>query len=169
MANAAKKISYSNAKSNLKTDKRKQQQNQKPQFTVREGNAKAASGMSFANKAKVLICITLGVMFLSLSLYRNVAVVELGDRITSQINAYDKLVQEGNLMQSRLDSEMSLSAVADLTRSQMLMSEAESYQIIYINLNQGEIEEKAAVASSLTTWEKFIQTIEKLKEYKNEN
>lgn len=122
-------------------------------------------GVSVANNVKLCLCIVMGVMLLSLSLFHNVAVVELGDRIADQTATYNILVQEGNLMQSRLDSEMSLSAVAEVTRSKMLMSEAENHQITYINLNLGDVEVKPTSANELSFWERVLETIDKLKEY----
>ena len=164
MQNAAKQFLEQSAAYELYKDSRKENPQKAPKLVVSK-----KTGMKFLSKVRLLMCFAMFVSVLSLSLYHNVAIIELGDRITMQAQQLSELEQDGATMRSRLDNAMSLSAVAEVTQNKMLMGEAENYQISYININESDVVEKAPQVQKKTFWENIIQTIIKLQAYMRES
>ena len=164
MQNAAKQFLEQSEAYELYNCRKKQAAQPTPKLVVSK-----RTGMKLLSKIRLSMCLVMILSVLSLSLYHNVAVVELGDRIATQSSNLYVMEEEGAIMQSRLDNAMSLSAVAEVTQSMMLMGEADSYQITYINLNEADVVEKAPKAKKVSFWENIIQTLTKLQEYMSQS
>lgn len=132
-----------------------------PRLTVTRTRGKV-SGIS---RVRLLFCAAMLVSIVSLTIYNSVATVELGDRLNNQTNMLEKLREEGELLQSRLDNAISLSEVADRASSTMLMGSAEDYQITYISLGNGDVINRTTKTPDQLPAQRIVNTINKLQEY----
>lgn len=117
------------------------------------------------SRVRLFLCAAMVVAVLSLTIYNNVAMIELGDRVNQQNAALAQLSEEGEILQSSLDNAISLSEVAEYTSMQMLMGKAEEYQITYITLSEGDKVKRTTKTPDQHPVQKVIETVHKLQAY----
>lgn len=137
------------------------QQNEQPQLTV----TRRSSVLAGVARLRLLLCVAMLVVVVSLVIVNNVAIVELGDRLNSQTRALEQLRSEGERLTAKLDNSISLSEVAELASSNMLMGKEGSYQITYISLGDGDVVSRTTKTPDQMPVQKVMSTIGKLKEY----
>lgn len=117
------------------------------------------------SRIRLLLCVAMVVSVLSLTIYNNVAMIELGDRVNQQNATLAQLSAEGEILRSSLDNAISLSEVADYTAQHMLMGKAEDYQITYITLSEGDKVKRTTKTPDQHPVQKVIETVRKLQAY----
>lgn len=117
------------------------------------------------SRVRLFLCAAMVVSVLSLTIYNNVAMIELGDRVNQQNAALAQLSEEGEILQSSLDNAISLSEVADYTSTHMLMGKAEEYQTTYITLSEGDMVKRTTKTPDQHPVQKVIETVHKLQAY----
>lgn len=117
------------------------------------------------SRIRLLLCVAMVVSVLSLTIYNNVAMIELGDRVNQQSATLAQLSAEGEILRSSLDNAISLSEVADYTAQHMLMGKAEDYQITYITLSEGDKVKRTTKTPDQHPVQKVIETVRKLQAY----
>ncbi|MEG0943833.1 MAG: hypothetical protein RSD07_10810 [Angelakisella sp.] len=117
------------------------------------------------SRIRLLFCAAMVVSVLSLTIYNNVAMIELGDRVNQQNAALSKLMAEGEMLQSSLDNAISLSTVADYASEKMLMGKADDYQTTYITLSEGDAVKRTTKTPDQHPVQKVVETVHKLQAY----
>ncbi|MEG1777420.1 MAG: hypothetical protein RR209_00445 [Angelakisella sp.] len=117
------------------------------------------------SRIRLAFCAAMVVAVLSLTIYNNVAMIELGDRVNQQNAALSQLTAQGEQLQSSLDNAISLSEVADYTSQHMLMGKTDEYQITYITLSEGDKVKRTTKTPDQHPLQKVITTVHKLQAY----
>ena len=138
-----------------------EQEQEAPRLTV----SRRSGVLSVMGRVRLLLCAAMVVAIVSLSIYNNVAMVELGDRLSRQTTTLAQLQQEGEILKAKLDNSISLSEVASRASDTMLMGKAESYQITYISLSQGDVVQRTSKTPDQMPTQRVMRTISKLQEY----
>lgn len=133
----------------------------KPELTV-EKSKKYMVGVS---RLRLLFCATMIVGIVTLCIYNNVAMVELGERIRQQGTQLETLVMEGDRLQAKLQKSMSLNDVAEQASEKLLMGKAEDFQITYLSLNNGDVIKRTQKTPDQHPVSKVMETIRKLQAY----
>lgn len=139
-----------------------QQQPEPLKLLETERRQRVLAGIS---RIRLFFCAVMIVAVVSLSIYNNVAMVELGDRLTKQSATLSELQEEGKILQSKLDNAISMSEVAENAAHLMLMGKEESYQITYISLGKGDLMERTTKTPDQQPIQRVIKTVQKLQEY----
>lgn len=71
-------------------------------------------------------------------LYNNMLLTELTSEIETAQQSYETLQNEQRLMQLTLEGKTSLRTVQEIAEQQLGMAKAESYQVQYIDLGEGD-------------------------------
>ncbi|MEG1687202.1 MAG: hypothetical protein RR022_03745 [Angelakisella sp.] len=132
-----------------------------PKLTV----TRRRSFLAGISRVRLLLCAAMVVAVVSLSIYNNVAMVELGDHFTQQTATLAELSAQGERLQSQMDNAISLMQVADNSAATMLMGKAESYQITYISLGDEDTIERTTKTPDQLPLQKVMKTLSKLQEY----
>ncbi len=101
-----------------------------PSLQVKEGK-KPQTGIS---PLRFLLCAVLLVALISLAIYNNVVMVELGDQLSEAKAQLEALQSEEVTLRSKLESQSSAQNVEKYASTVLGMGKADKYQITYINL-----------------------------------
>lgn len=121
--------------------------------------------LATVSRLRLLLCAGMLVAVVSLTIYNNVAMVELGDRLNNQTNTFAALRAEGERLQSKMDNAISLSEVGEKASTDMLMGKVESYQVSYISLGEEDTVQRSTKTPDQMPYQKVMNTIKKLQEY----
>lgn len=101
-----------------------------PRLQVREGK-KPQTGVS---PLRFLLCIILLVALISLAIYNNIVMVELGDQLSDAKAQLEALRSEEVTLRSKLESQSSAQNVESYAATVLGMGKADKYQITYLNM-----------------------------------
>ncbi|MCI9194470.1 MAG: hypothetical protein HFF14_02735 [Angelakisella sp.] len=104
-----------------------------PKLQVREGK-RTAEGIS---PLRLLCCFALLVALISLAIYNNIVMVELGDQLNDAKAQLEELQSESVQLRSKLENQSSVQNIESYASATLGMGRAEKYQITYINM-EGE-------------------------------
>ncbi len=137
-------------------------QKQPPQLKVVPGKSAACAAQPHLGAAAFVLAAV--VMVLSLIIYNNMVLTELGDRLNAYTSEFEALKSENSRMQVELEGKMSLRKVEEYASGTLGMTRIGSYQVEYGNLGAGDkIELVKSENESL--WGKIRQAAEPLLEY----
>ena len=100
---------------------------------MREGR-KTKEGIS---PLRLLCCLVLLVALISLAIYNNIVMVELGDQLSDAKAQLEALQSESVQLKSKLENQSSVQNIEGYASATLGMGRAEKYQITYINM-EGE-------------------------------
>ncbi len=164
MQNAAQQFIEANEAYERYRDNKSQEVVQKPEVVVTKQEA-----LRISDKIKLVLCFGMVIMLIVLSLVHNVAVVELGDSIATQTNHLETLQESAALKSAEYERNMSILTATEELQGELLLGEAESYQIEYINLNDADSIEVTEIAQTESMVQRVVSTFEKLLEYMKES
>lgn len=103
-----------------------------PRLQVREGRkAKPRAGIS---PLRLILCVLILVALISLAIYSNIVMVELGDQLSDAKAQLEVLQSEEVALRSRLESQSSTKNVESYASAALGMGKADKYQITYLNM-----------------------------------
>jgi cell division protein FtsL len=102
-----------------------------PQLQVKEGR-KPKSGVS---PLRLLCCCTLMVALISLAIYNNIVMVELGDQLNGTKERLQELQSQSVVLQSKLESQTSAETVENYASTQLGMGLVDKYQVTYVTMD----------------------------------
>jgi len=105
---------------------------QPPRLEVKEGK-KPREGVS---PLRLILCVALLVALISLAIYNNIVMVELGDQLSDAKAQLETLESESVALRSKLESQSSAQNVESYAAA-LGMGKADKYQITYISM-EGE-------------------------------
>lgn len=103
---------------------------QAPRLEVKEGK-KTREGIS---PVRLLVCVALLVALISLAIYNNIVMVELGDQLSDAKTSLEELRSEAVVLRSKLESQSSAQNVEGYASATLGMGKADKYQITYMNM-----------------------------------
>lgn len=112
---------------------------------------------------RLLACAVLTVAFLSMVLYHNVAVVEIGDEIQSQADLLEDLQNEHSYLIGRLTTRTAMEV--DRYAAVQGLCKVQDYQVNYIRLNAAEKAVRTAEAPTGSLLEGLINRMDTVLEY----
>ena len=137
-----------------------ERQPQRPNLTVRVNRPERhISGF------KLFVCLALTVALVSLSIYTNVMMIEMGDDIRQKSKELELLKSETVLLQSKLESATSIQNVEQYAAVNLNMGKVEKYQITYIQLDDGDKIEKTNKAPDKAPEQRLRSAWQKMVEY----
>ena len=140
--------------------RQRQPQPQQPNLTVRVSRPERhISGF------KLFICLALTVALVSLSIYTNVMMIEMGDAIGQKAKELEQLKNETVVLQSKLESATSIKNVEEYATTSLNMGQVEKYQLTYIQLDDGDKIEKTNKAPDKTPEQRIKNAAQKMVEY----
>lgn len=101
-----------------------------PELQVREGRGKA-EGIS---PLRLLFCCVMLVALISLAIYNNIVMVELGDQLSDAKKRLEDLQSEAVQLQSKLENQSSVQNIESYVSENLGMGRVEKYQITYVNM-----------------------------------
>lgn len=101
-----------------------------PKLQVREGK-RPQEGIS---PLRLLLCCVLLVALISLAIYNNIVMVELGDQLSDAKAQLEVLQSEAVALRSKMESQSSTQNVENYASATLGMGKADKYQITYMNL-----------------------------------
>lgn len=101
-----------------------------PRLQVKEGKKPQAS----VSPLRFLLCLALLVALISLAIYNNIVMVELGDQLSDAKAQLAALQSEEVTLQSRLERQSSAQNVESYATAVLGMGKADKYQITYMNM-----------------------------------
>ena len=104
-----------------------------PKLQVKEGR-KPREGIS---PLRLLLCGVLLIALISLAIYNNIVMVELGDQLSDAKAQLEALQSESVQLKSKLENQSSVQNIEGYASATLGMGRAEKYQITYINM-EGE-------------------------------
>ena len=102
-----------------------------PELRVREGKAPRV-GIS---PLRLVCCVALLVGLISLAIYNNIVMVELGDQLNAQKAQLQELQSQSVVLQSKLESQNSAQNVETYASAQLGMGRVDKYQVTYVTLD----------------------------------
>lgn len=133
----------------------------RPRFTVRTSRQKKQK----LSRLHIFNCIILTVALLSLSIYNNVLVVELGDQLSQYSSRLEMLQNETVLLQSKLESATSLRAVEQYAKTSLGMGPVAEHQVTYMCLGGGDKIQKTNKAPDRTLEQQMKKMVRSGLEY----
>ena len=103
---------------------------QAPRLEVKEGK-RPDTGVS---PVRLLLCVILLVALISLAIYNNIIMVELGDQLSDAKAQLEVLQSEAVALRSKMESQSSTQNVENYDSATLGMGKADKYQITYMNL-----------------------------------
>lgn len=131
---------------------------QRPTLTVTE-RKEEKKGLS---KYRVFFCGLLLTAIVSLVIYSNGVVVELGDQITMAANELQVLQEEQTRMQTSIDTTATTGMIEEYAQTRLGMGKAADYQITYV---QSEMSDGVSLFSKNTTGGVLLSTYYRFLEY----
>lgn len=101
-----------------------------PVLQVREGR-KRGSGIS---PLRMLFCCVMLTALISLAIYNNIVMVELGDQLSDAKARLDVLQSEAVQLRSKLENQSSVQNIESYASQSLGMGKVEKYQITYLNM-----------------------------------
>lgn len=101
-----------------------------PRLEVKEGK-KAGKGIS---PVRLLTCVILLVALISLAIYNNIVMVELGDQLSDARTRLEELQSEAVILRSKMESQSSAQNIESYASAVLGMGKADKYQITYMNM-----------------------------------
>lgn len=101
-----------------------------PRLQVKEGR-KPRTGVS---PLRFILCVLLLVALISLAIYNNIVMVELGDQLSEAKTRLETLKSEEVTLRSKLESQSSAQNVESYATTVLGMGKADKYQMTYLNL-----------------------------------
>ena len=129
---------------------------QKPKKMTRKAAEKALA-------RRLLACAVLTVAFLSMVLYHNVAIVEIGDEIRSEADLLADLKNEYSYLTGRLTTRTAIEV--DQYAAAQGLCKVQSYQVNYIRLDTAEQAVRTAEAPTGSFLESLIDRMDTVLEY----
>ncbi len=105
-------------------------QEETPRLQVKEGK-KLQAGIS---PFRFILCLILLVALISLAIYNNIVMVELGDQLSDAKAQLEALKSEEVTLRSKLESQSSAQNVESYAATVLGMGKADKYQMTYLNL-----------------------------------
>ena len=103
---------------------------QAPRLEVKEGK-RPDTGVS---PVRLLLCVILLVALISLAIYNNIIMVELGDQLSDAKAQLEELQSESVQLRSKLENQSSVQNIESYASATLGMGKADKYQITYMNL-----------------------------------
>ncbi len=135
---------------------------QRPTLTVRTSRPQRR-----VSPFMLFCCTALTVALVSLSIYTNVVMIELGDQLSQSTAELELLKSETVLLQSKLESATSVKAVEEYATSNLAMGKVDKYQITYIQLGESDKIEKTDKAPDRTPEQQLKKWLREVVEYLN--
>lgn len=101
-----------------------------PALQVREGKRRGSE----ISPLRLLFCCVMLVALLSLAIYNNIVMVELGDQLSDAKARLDALQSEAVQLKSKLENQSSVQNIESYATESLGMGKVEKYQITYLNL-----------------------------------
>lgn len=101
-----------------------------PKLQVREGK-RPQEGIS---PLRLLLCCVLLVALISLAIYNNIVMVELGDQLSDAKAKLEELQSEAVVLQSKMEQQTSVHNVETYASQTLGMGRVDKYQLTYINM-----------------------------------
>ena len=101
-----------------------------PKLQVREGK-KRGEGIS---PLRLLFCCVMLIALISLAIYNNIVMVELGDQLSDAKARLDVLQSEAVQLKSKLENQSSVQNIESYASEALGMGKVEKYQITYLNM-----------------------------------
>lgn len=101
-----------------------------PALQVREGKRRGSE----ISPLRLLFCCVMLVALLSLAIYNNIVMVELGDQLSDAKTRLDALQSEAVQLKSKLENQSSVQNIESYATESLGMGKVEKYQITYLNL-----------------------------------
>jgi len=101
-----------------------------PRLQVKEGKKPRTS----VSPLRFILCLALLVALISLAIYNNIVMVELGDQLSEAKAQLEALQSEEVALRSKLESQSSAQNVENYASAVLEMGKAEKYQIVYMNM-----------------------------------
>lgn len=101
-----------------------------PKLQVREGKQRK-EGIS---PLRLLFCCVMLVALISLAIYNNIVMVELGDQLSEAKAQLAVLQSEAVQLKSKMENQSSVQNIEDYAAANLGMGRAEKYQITYVNM-----------------------------------
>jgi len=101
-----------------------------PQLQVREGK-KRKEGIS---PLRLLFCCVMLVALISLAIYNNIVMVELGDQLSDAKAQLAALQSEAVTLKSKMENQNSVQNIEEYATANLGMGKAEKYQVTYVNM-----------------------------------
>ena len=101
-----------------------------PRLQVKEGKKPQAGISPF----RFILCLILLVALISLAIYNNIVMVELGDQLSDAKAQLEALKSEEVTLRSKLESQSSAQNVESYAATVLGMGKADKYQMTYLNL-----------------------------------
>lgn len=105
-------------------------QEETPRLQVKEGKKNQAGISPF----RFILCLILLVALISLAIYNNIVMVELGDQLSDAKAQLEALKSEEVTLRSKLESQSSAQNVESYAATVLGMGKADKYQMTYLNL-----------------------------------
>ena len=83
---------------------------------------------------RLLLCVILLVALISLAIYNNIIMVELGDQLSDAKAQLEELQSESVQLRSKLENQSSVQNIESYASATLGMGKADKYQITYMNL-----------------------------------
>ena len=103
---------------------------QAPRLEVKEGK-RPDTGVS---PVRLLLCVILLVALISLAIYNNIIMVELGDQLSDAKAKLEELQSEAVVLQSKMEQQTSVHNVETYASQTLGMGRVDKYQLTYINM-----------------------------------
>ena len=101
-----------------------------PRLQVKEGRKPGTS----VSPLRFILCIVLLVALISLAIYNNIVMVELGDQLSEAKAQLEALQSEEVTLRSKLERQSSAQNVESYATAVLGMGKADKYQITYMNM-----------------------------------
>lgn len=134
----------------------------RPNLTVRTSKPKRR-----ASPFMLFCCTVLTVALVSISIYTNVVMIELGDQLNQRTAELEALKSETVLLQSKLESATSVKAVEEYATTNLAMGKVDKFQITYVQLGGSDKIEKTDKAPDRTPGQQMMKWLREVVEYLN--
>ncbi len=135
---------------------------QRPTLTVRTSRPQRR-----VSPFMMACCIALTVALVSLSIYTNVVMIELGDQLSQGNAELELLKSETVLLESKLESATSIKAVEQYATNNLGMGKLDQYQVTYVQLSEHDRIEKTDKAPDRSPEQQLIKWLQEVVEYLN--
>lgn len=134
-----------------------------PRLQVKEGRkAKPQAGVS---PLRLILCLLILVALISLAIYSNIVMVELGDQLSDAKTELEVLQSKEVELKSRLERQTSTARVESYASAALGMGKADKYQITYMNMaGEGSIQRTAKAPDKAPT-QVLLRGFDSLLEY----
>ena len=102
-----------------------------PKLQVKEGKGTKTK----VSPLRLLCCCALLVALISLAIYNNIVMIELGDQLNERKTRLEELESQSVVLQSKLESQTSAQTVENYASAQLGMGQVDSYQVTYVTLD----------------------------------